>query len=60
MVGNKADYRLDADDSRAEVDFKMAAKTARDMGLQYFETSAATNDKVDDPFKYIATEFLRR
>ena len=61
MVGNKKDFRSDEDeDSRVEVDFALATRQATDMGLQYFETSAAGNEDVEEPFKFIAQEFYAR
>lgn len=61
LVGNKADFRDDADlDSRAEVSFEEGQGAANELGLKYFETSAATTHGIDDPFKYIAEEFHKR
>ena len=61
MVGNKRDFRSDeGDDSRAEVEGALATKQAADMGLQYFEASAAANEGVEEPFRYIAQEFYAR
>mmetsp|Transcript_8680 Transcript_8680/g.12957 ORF Transcript_8680/g.12957 Transcript_8680/m.12957 type:complete len:125 (-) Transcript_8680:117-491(-) len=41
LVGNKADFREDGGlDSRAEVSKEEGQGAAREMGLQYFETSA--------------------
>mmetsp|Transcript_8679 Transcript_8679/g.12954 ORF Transcript_8679/g.12954 Transcript_8679/m.12954 type:complete len:113 (-) Transcript_8679:109-447(-) len=61
LVGNKADFREDGGlDSRAEVSKEEGQGAAREMGLQYFETSAATNTNVDSPFNHIAEEFYKR
>jgi GTPase SAR1 family protein len=61
LVGNKSDFRSDSgEDSRAEVEGKTASKQARDLGLEYFETSTATNERVEEPFKHIALEFYKR
>lgn len=60
MVGNKADYRSDpADDSRAEVDSRVAGKAAKELGAEYFECSAATYEGVEEVFKYVSAEFVR-
>jgi hypothetical protein len=61
MVGNKSDYRADVgDDSRVQVDTRMARIQAEELRLSYFETSAATNSLVEEPFKYIALEFYKK
>lgn len=61
MVGCKADLRDGSVlDSRAEVTQQEGRNLASALGLNYFETSAATNTAVDEPFKYIAEEFLKR
>ena len=62
MVGNKCDYRTDerGDDSRAEVDLNACHAQAKELGLEYFETSAASNIGVTEPFAFIAKEFYRR
>merc|ERR1719198_886111 len=60
LVGNKSDHRDGAIDTRAEVIEVDAMNFGKQLDLQYFETSAATNTKVEEPFKYIATEFYRR
>lgn len=61
MVGNKRDFRSDdSEDSRAEVDSALATKQAADMGLRYFESSAAGNEGVLEPFEFIARDFHAR
>lgn len=60
LVGNKCDYRDGTIDSRAEVIMDDATNFARQLDLHYFESSAATNLKVEDPFKCIAHEFYKR
>ena len=60
LVGNKCDHRDGAIDTRAEVIQDDAATFGKQLDLEYFETSAATNTKVDEPFQYIATEFYKR
>ena len=60
MVGNKCEYRDGSVDTRSEVNKTDAQRLANDMGLGYYESSAATNFGVEDPFHYIAKEFYRR
>lgn len=60
MVGNKCEYRDGAVDTRSEVSKSDAQRLANDMGLGYFEASAANNTGVEEPFQYIAKEFHRR
>ena len=60
LVGNKTDLRDGTIDSRAEVTFTEGKTFAGNIGCQYFETSAANNAGVDDPFKHIAQEFYKR
>lgn len=60
LVGNKSDFREDKIDSRAEISEEEGARAAQDLGLPYFETSAATNARVEEPFKHIAMEFYKR
>jgi transport family protein 27 len=60
MVGNKCEFRDGAVDARSEVSKADAQRLAHDLGLGYFETSAANNSGVEDPFMYIAREFHRR
>jgi len=61
LVGNKCEFRSDLTlDSRAEVGLSEGQKTASELGLKYFETSAASNINVDEPFQYIANEFYKR
>lgn len=59
MVGNKADLRDDTL-SRAEVPRDDGVRFASDMGVAYFEASAANNTDVDAPFAHIAKEFYKR
>jgi transport family protein 27 len=59
LVGNKCEYRDDSD-TRATVKKEEAEALASEMGLSYFETSAAQNIDVDAPFKYIANQFHQR
>ena len=41
LVGNKSDYRTEVGaDSRAEIDFNQATRQAKELGFEYFETSA--------------------
>lgn len=60
LVGNKCEYRDDGTDSRVAVQKADAEALATEMGLSYFETSAAQNANVDAPFKYIAQQFHQR
>jgi transport family protein 27 len=60
LVGNKAEYRDGSIDSRSEVQRDDAQKMANEMGLGYYETSAASNQGVEAPFLYIAREFHKR
>lgn len=61
LVGNKADFREDTTmDSRAEITRDEGMGAAKELGLKYFETSAATNSNVEEPFKYLAEEFYNR
>ncbi len=63
LVGNKNDLRevgVNAADSRAEVTMVEAQSIAANLGVPYFETSAANNVGVEEPFKYIAEQFYRR
>lgn len=56
MVGNKSDCR---DSAMAEVTRADGEGLAKSMGMTYFETSAANNENVEDPFKHIAMEFYK-
>lgn len=60
LVGNKSEFRDGSVDSRAEVTREEGTRVATDLGLAYFETSAANNVDVDTPFKAVAQEFYRR
>jgi GTPase SAR1 family protein len=58
LIGNKADYRTaDTVDNRCEIQYEDGQQMAKELGLAYFETSAMQNNGVEEPFKYIATEF---
>eukprot|EP01041_Mallomonas_annulata_P008888 gene8888-18401_t len=60
LVGNKADYRDGTSDSRAEVVREDAQRLASELGLSYFETSAANNTDVEAPFRAVAEQFYQR
>lgn len=60
LVGNKCEYRDGSVDSRAEVRKDEAEAIAKELGLAYFESSAAQNINTEAPFKYVAQEFYRR
>jgi len=60
MVGNKCEYRDGTIETRSEVMLSDAQKLANEMGLGYYETSAANNTGVSAPFEYIAREFYKR
>jgi len=60
LVGNKCEFRDGSIDTRAEVTKDDAQRLASELGMQYFECSAASNINVEAPFKQIATEFYRR
>jgi len=60
LVGCKSDLRDGTLDSRAEVSQQEGRNMASSLGMGFFETSAATNHGVEDPFRYIAEEFLKR
>ena len=60
MVGNKCEFREDITDSRAEVNKDDAKKLATELGVLYYEVSAANNINIEEPFKRIAEEFYNR
>lgn len=61
LIGNKADFRDEGGlDSRAEVSLEEGQGAANELGLKYFETSAATNNGVEEPFRFLAEEFYKR
>ncbi len=60
LVGNKSDMRDGSLDSRAEVATYEAQSFAQGLGLRHFDTSAASNTGVEEPFRHIAEEFARR
>ena len=62
IVANKIDHRSSVGDSRAVVDEEKGRRLAQSQegGVAYFETSAANNVGVDEPFKYIANEFYMK
>jgi len=60
LVGNKCEFRDGSVDTRAEVVREDGQRLANDLGLSYFEASAASNINVELPFKHIAAEFYRR
>ena len=60
LVGNKSEYRDGSVDSRCEVPKDDAQKMANELGLGYYEASAATNSGVEAPFQYIAREWYKR
>ena len=60
LVGNKCEFRDGSIDTRSEVPKEEAQKMANELGLGYYETSAATNAGVEAPFQYIAREFYKR
>lgn len=61
LVGNKCDFREYIDGtSRTQVVKEDAIRLSKDLGLKYFETSAQNNVNIDEPFKYIASEFYKR
>ena len=55
LAGNKVD--LDAD---RVVSTKEGQDLAKELGISYIETSAKTNEKIDDVFEWIALEILNR
>jgi transport family protein 27 len=57
VVGNKLDGRELGMGEVAQADGEGLSKS---LGLKYFETSAAHNTNVDEPFKHIAMEFYKR
>lgn len=59
LVGNKCDFREGGIDSRADVVKEDAHRLAADLGVAYFETSAASNIDVEAPFKHIAYLFYQ-
>jgi transport family protein 27 len=60
FVGNKCEFRDGSIDSRAEVGMQEGRESAEVQGMAYFETSAANNINVEEPFQYIAHEFYKR
>jgi GTPase SAR1 family protein len=60
FVGNKAEFRDGSIDSRAEVGTQEGRESAEVQGMAYFETSAANNICVEEPFQHIAQEFYKR
>jgi transport family protein 27 len=60
MVGNKCEFRDGSIDNRSEVNKQDAQRFANEMGLGYYEASAANNLGIEAPFQYIAREFHRR
>lgn len=60
LVGNKADYRDGPPPTRAEIGRSDAVKMAADLRLPYFETSAADNKAIEEPFNFIAKEFYKK
>lgn len=68
LVGNKSDFRQNSVyneagvviDSRAQVIKEDAIRTAQSLELTYFEASAALNNGVEDPFKFIAYEYYKK
>lgn len=60
LIGNKCEFRDGNIDTRADVRKDEAEAIAKEVKLAYFETSAAQNINVDEPFKYIAEQFYQR
>lgn len=52
--------RLQAESSRVDVVQEDAQRAAAEMGLKYFEVSAAANKNTDLPFVHVATEFYHK
>lgn len=57
LVANKSDLR---ESGRAVVEPEEGKAFAKEMGLQYFETSAASNKEVDASFNHLARQFHRK
>jgi GTPase SAR1 family protein len=53
LVGNK----VDLDDSR-EISMDEAMDLAKELGIYYMETSAKTNENIDDLFEWIALQII--
>eukprot|EP00597_Dinobryon_sp_UTEXLB2267_P011177 CAMPEP_0170129410 /NCGR_PEP_ID=MMETSP0020_2-20130122/21831_1 /TAXON_ID=98059 /ORGANISM="Dinobryon sp., Strain UTEXLB2267" /LENGTH=112 /DNA_ID=CAMNT_0010363679 /DNA_START=309 /DNA_END=647 /DNA_ORIENTATION=+ len=64
LVGNKSEFRSSIpgsfEASRAEVVEEDAQGMAATLEMKHFETSAANNVGVEEPFKYIALQFYKR
>ena len=57
LIANKVDLREDGIDSRAVISTQEGAAKAAALGLEFFETSAAQGQDVDNPFHFIADQF---
>ena len=55
LVGNKTDLR-----TSDAVNSKEAQAFAKECGLQYFETSAAQGQGINEPFQFMAEQFSHR
>jgi len=55
LAGNKVDL-----ESERVVSTKECHNLAKELGISYIETSAKTNEKIDDVFEWIALEIINR
>ena len=58
LIGNQCEHRKDPD-VNVEVTEEEANAKAKSMKYGYFETSAAKNIGIEEPFFYIANEFYK-
>jgi hypothetical protein len=55
IIGNKSDM-----DQRRTINPTSAKQLADSLNIKYFECSAKENSNVIDPFKHLATEYVKK
>ena len=55
LIGNKKDL-----DSNRVITFKEGDALGKELGIKYFETSALSGEGIDDAFKYVTKEILKK
>jgi Ras-related protein Rab-1A len=55
LIGNKKDL-----DSNRVITFKEGDALGKELGIKYFETSALSGEGIEEAFKYVAKEILKK
>ena len=55
LIGNKKDL-----DNNRTISFKEGDALGKELGIKYFETSALSGEGIDEAFKYVTKEILKK